>query len=236
VKFTARPLGDPVKVTQAATTRYRRQLRRAEIRATHRASKEAQVAVQEKIRSVGLGKLYKAVGQTSTQAQGDNGADPYGVIFAKGGDESSGGGTLESYSRGSVIRPLPGGTWLAIPTAAVPKYISIGGARRRLTPELYLQSGLMSSIGILEFRPLGPDKAIWVIRRVSVSPKTGRAKALGPGRTRTRIVQKEIIAFIGIRVTTRAQRFDHVATVGFYGRRVPQYIEEELAQMRGDGA
>lgn len=233
MKFTAKPNVVPSKASSAAATRYRKDLRAAAIYATDRASREAQRGVQERITSTGLGRLSRAVGNTSTRREGDGGvSDPYGVIFARGGDRSLAGGALESYSRGSTIRPGPGKVWLAFPTKAVPRFISIGGARRRLTPDLYMRSSLMQTIGRLEFRPLGDDKAIWVIKRVSLSPKTGRAKALGARPTRTRVVEKEVIAFVGIRVTRRAQRFNKDGVVSFYARRVPSHMAEYLAGRR----
>jgi hypothetical protein len=231
VKLTAKVDVQPQRATTAATRQYRKDLRVAAVIATDRASREAQQAVQAKIRGVGLGNLARAVGHTSTKIQRTPG-DPYGVIYAKGGDESRAGGALEAYSQGATIRPGPGHQWLAIPTNAVPKFISIGGQRRRLTPDLYLRSGLMTSIGRLEFRPLGNNEAIWVIKRVSLSPKTGRAKALGPRPNRTRVVQKEVVAFVGRRVTRRARRYDKDGTVGFFARRVPAYMIEALAEIR----
>lgn len=231
MKFTAGIKIDPSKTYNAAAMQYRKDLRAAAIVATDRASKDAQRGVQERIQSSGLGRLSRAVGQTSTRREKNKG-DPYGVIFARGGDESLAGGALESYSRGSVIRPGPGKQWLTFATKAVPRFVMSGGRRVRTTPETYRNSGLTTSIGPLEFRPLGDNKAIWVIKRVSLSPKTGRAKALGPRRTRTRIVQKEVIAFIGIRVTRRAARFNKDGVVGFYARRVPQYMQEALADLR----
>lgn len=233
MRLTAKASMDPIRATSAAAAQYLRDLRAAAIISTDRASREAQRGVQERITSTGLGRLSRAVGHTSTRREGEaGGRDPYGVIFAKGGDRSLAGGALESYTRGSVIRPGPGRVWLAFPTKAVPRFISIGGARRRLTPELYLKSGLMQSIGRLEFRPISDNRAVWVIKRVSVSPKTGRARAMGPGRTRTRIAQKEVIAFVGIRVTRRAQRFNKDGVVSFYARRVPAYIQEALAEIQ----
>lgn len=243
MRFTAKVNVQTAKASEAAAARYRADLRAAAVYATDRASREAQQGVQERISSSGLGRLSRAVGQTSlarkagalrgpsAQVKAFYGTqDPYGVIYARGGDDSLAGGALESYSRGSTIRPGPGKVWLAFPTNAVPRFISINGRRQRLTPELYLRSSLMQTIGRLEFKPLGNDRAIWVIKKVSVSPKTGRARAQGPRRTRTRIAQKEVIAFIGIRVTRRAQRFNKDGVVGFYARRVPAYMEEFLAE------
>lgn len=222
----------PVKTILAQGAQTRKDLRAAAIIATDRAGREAQRGVQEKIRAVGLGKLSGAVGFTSTKIRGGRDTDPYGVFYARGGDEGQAGGTLEAYSRGATIVPGAGKQWLAIPTRAVPKFVSLGGRRFRTTPQLLKNSGLASSIGQLVFKPLGPDRAVLVIKKVTISPKTGQAKAQGPGRTRTRIPQKEVIAFILIRITRRAQRFDKDAVARAFAIRVPQYMQDALAQIR----
>lgn len=228
MRFTART-PDIKKAGASAVNSYSKAVRRAAIIATDRASKEAQRAVQSRIRSVGLGRLAGAVGQTSTlkeRTQSRPGR-PYGVLFARGGDESLAGGALESYSRGSVIR-AQNGQWMAFATKAVPRFMMVGGQRRRTTPDLFRNSSLATSIGKLIFKPIGQNKAVLVIRKVSLSPKTGRAKALGPRGTRTRVPVKEVVAFVLIRVTRRAQRFDKDAIILNYARRVPGYMIEIL--------
>jgi hypothetical protein len=232
VKFTAKT-PTPIKAIIEEGAQTRKDLRASAISATDRAGREAQREVQAKIRNVGLGRLDRAVGFTSFKVEGGRAADdPYGVIFARGGDESQGGGTLEAYSKGANIVPGAGKQWLAIATRAVPKFVSLGGRRFRTTPQLYKNSGLNTSIGQLVFKPIGPNKAVLVIKKVTLSPKTGRAKAAGPGRTRTRIPQKEVIAFVLIRVTRRAQRFDKDAVVRMVAGRVPRYMQEALEQIR----
>lgn len=216
-------------IARQASADYQRALGRAVSTAVDRAGKEAWYAVQAKIRSVGLGNLSKAVGFTSSLRRKDNSGDPYAVIFAKGGDESLAGGALESYSQGADIRTKDGKEWLAFATSALPRKTG----RWRLTPELYNKSGLVTSIGKLIFRPIGPGKALLVIKNVSLSAKDGRAKALGPRGTRTRIPQKEIVAFILIRVTRRAKRFDKDDIVFASSAKVPDYIQDELDRSAG---
>jgi hypothetical protein len=228
VKFTA-TVPKPVVAMKKAAAQNRSDVRRAAIIATDRASKEAQRALQQRIRSVGLGRLGGAVGQTSLKRERGSEADnPYGVIFARGGDDSLGGGALEAYSRGATIEPRGGNRWLWIASRAIPKFVSLGGRRYRITPQLYKASSLVSSIGKLEFKPIGPNRALYVIKRVTTSPKTGRAKAATGRRTRTRIPEKEIIAFVGIRVTIRAKRFDKDDVIQPFARRVPIYMREAL--------
>lgn len=178
------------------------------------------------MRGVGLGKLDQAVGFTSAQRKGQRDRTPYAAIFAKGGDESRAGGALEAYSRGTTIRTI-NGEWLAYATEAVPKRIG----RRKITPALYNRSGLVGSIGKLIFRKINPNLALLVLRKVSLSPKTGQAKALGKRAPRTRIVpEKDVVAFVLIRQTRRAKRFDKDIEVSLESRRTPLYMKRWLDQ------
>lgn len=221
------------KETSAAGAQYQRDLRRAAVLATDRASKGAQKSLQMRIRSVGLGRLANAVGQTSALRDRSfkDGDDPYGVLFARGGDESLAGGALESYSRGATITASSGKRWLAFATSAVPKFVMIGGRRFRTTPELYRNSSLVSSIGKLVFKPISASRAVLVVRKVSLSPKTGRAKAR-TGRERSRVPAKEVVAFVLILVTRRAQRFDKDQIIGAWARKVPYEISKALAEVQ----
>lgn len=204
---------------------------RASQEAAEIASKKGQRHVQAKMRSVGLGKLANAVGQTSSKKKRRSDADgnAWGVIYARGGDESRAGGALEAYSRGVTIRPKQA-EWLAVPTKAVPRFVTAGGRRRRLTPSLWEKAGLNTRIGKLVFKRIRQNLAILTVSKVSLSPKTGRAKALGKGRPRTRIVpKKDVVAFILIKQTRRAKRFDQHEIMRFYADRVPQYLKRLLA-------
>lgn len=226
-------LPNVAKEVRQARAQFSGDLRRAAVIATDRMGRDAQQAVQARIRSVGLGRLANAVGYTSTKRQRTSSADgdPYGAIYARGGDESLAGGALESYSRGATIKANYG-QWLAFPTAAIPRRVG----RYRTSAILFSLSKQSSTIGKLIFKPLGPNKAVLVIRDVTLSPKTGRAKAAGPRAPRTRIPMKEIVAFILIRVTRRAQRFDKDAEVFQVARRGGDYMLTALAEVQGGGA
>lgn len=204
-----------------------RDLRRAAVEATDRASREGRVDLQSRMRGAGLGKLGNAVGQTSTKRKGGAG-DPYGAWFARGGDQSLAGGALEAYSRGTTIRPE--GNWLWIPTKAIQRRIKIGAGRYRLTPARWIGSALEQTVGKLVFRQLSPTKAIFVVQKVSISTKTGRARAQSKRRSKTQIPTKEIIAFTGIKVTRRAKRFDKDQVAVAWSRRVPGFIADALKQ------
>lgn len=211
--------------------RITRENRRAAFDATDIASKKAQAHVQAKMRSVGLGKLANAVGHTSAKRKRQTapGRDPYGVIYARGGDDSRAGGALEAYSQGADIRPR-NSSWLAVPTKAAPRFITAGGKRRRLTPALWQAAGLDARIGKLIFIQIRSNLALLVVRRVSLSPKTGQAKALGPRSPRTRVVPKgDTVVFILIKQTRRAKRFDQAEIMQAYANRVPDYMRRLIA-------
>lgn len=226
----------PVALRQIERTgaQYRKDLRAAAIIATDEMSKEGQRGVQAKIRAVGLGKLGGAVGHTSMKREGQSGAsrNPYGVIFAKGGDESLGGGALESYSRGSRIHPKKGDGWLWIPQPSIPRFIRAAGRRFRTTPQLYNASSLASTIGKLEFKPIGNNRALLVIRKASVNIRTGRARSPTKRKSSLSTNEKDVIAFVGIKVTRRAKRFDQTKIMQAKAQKLPQAMRRALDRIR----
>lgn len=212
--------------------RFKKDQKRAAIEVADLAGEKMYRHTQAKMRSVGLGRLPNAVGFTSAKRKGgkyDPKYGPYGVMFARGGDESLAGGALESYSQGTTITP-ENGTWLAVPTAAAPRLVNVGGRRRRLTPARWKAVGLDQRIGKLIFRQIRSDLALLVVRKVSLSPKTGQAKALGKRAPRTRIVtDRDVVVFILIRQTRRAKRFDKDEIALLYHNRIPDYLSRVLA-------
>lgn len=202
---------------------------RAALEVTDLTIQKAHKHIQAKMRGVGLGKLANAVGWTSAKRKGQRDRTPYGVVFAKDGDESLSGGALESYSRGAKITPK-NGSWLAVPTAAAPRLVSAGGRRRRLTPALWAAAGLNQKIGKLIFVQISSTSALLIVRGVSLSAKTGQARALGKRAPRTRIVpQGNTVVFVLIRQTSRAKRFDKDDIIQFYANRMPDYMARTLA-------
>jgi hypothetical protein len=225
VKLSAK-VPDVARQVRGAGAQYVRDLRAASIIATDRASKDAQRAVQDRIRGVGLGRLSGAVGQTSSKREGIAGGDkPYGAIYARGGDDSLAGGALESYTRGAVIT-AQNGQWLAIATKAVPKFLSASGRRTRTTPDLYREY-----IGPLTFKPIGQNKAVLVIDKAAVNIKTGRARAPLKRASKTSVNAKDVVAFVLIRVTRRAQRFDKDQVIRPFAQKMPSYIEQALDEI-----
>lgn len=215
--------------------RFKRDQQRAAIEATDIAGEKMYRQTQAKMRSVGLGKLPNAIGFTSAKRKKtyDPRYGPYGVMFARGSDESLAGGALESYTQGATITPENGG-WLAVPTAAAPRLVNVGGKRKRLTPAMWEAAGLNQRIGKLIFRQIRSNLALLVVRKVSLSAKTGQARALGKTKPKTRIVpQKDVVVFVLIRQTRRAKRFDKDEIALFYHNRMPDYLSRILRDYQG---
>lgn len=216
-----------------------RRLDRALQKATHRAVDKASRAghrrVQAKMKAAGLGKLDRAVGHTSSLKKGARGGkNAWGAIYAKGQGKADNraAGALEAYSQGVTIKPRAtlfnmGNEWLWIPQAAIPKRIR----RFKATPALYNRSPLVATIGKLHYKRIAANKALLVIRKVTLSPKTGQAKKAGKRAPRTRIPMKEVIAFVGIRITRRGKRFDQHQIMRLAADMVPGLTEKELADI-----
>ena len=206
--------------------RYKRALYRAAQEATDEASREAQGETKAKISAVGLGRLAGAVGQTSSKRKGQTPERPYGAIFARGGDKSRAGQALESYTRGATITARKG-QWLAFATAAVPRTLN----RKRVTPLIYRRGGLQTRIGPLQFVPINSKLAFLVVKNVTLHPKTHRAQRAGKGTPRTRVPAKQVVAFILIRVTRRAVRFNKDRVVAKVARTMPERLAEKMDRL-----
>lgn len=206
---------------------------RAEERAMHRAVDRAtdlgRRAVQQRVRAVGLGRLAGAVLYTSSEKKKRrNPKEAWGAVYAAGGDESRAGGALEAYTRGATIRGRER-QWLAIATRALPKMVSAGGRRARMTPERYEAAG--NPLGPLVFKRLSANRAILIAQGdFTVSRKTGKAKRFAGRATRARTRQRDVIAFVLIRETKRAKRFDQRAIVQRAASKVPDFMGEEMRE------
>lgn len=214
---------------RSAWRRHQADVKQAARIATDRASKTTQRMTAQRMRLVGLGRLSGGVGQTSALKKNDK-VKIYGVVYARGQREvdSRTAGAIEAYSQGVTIRAKRV-TWLAYSTNLIPKFVG----RRRMTPLLYQTTGWQARLGPLEFRPISQNLALLVVKRLSIHPRTGRGRRLGPGKSRAAIQKKEAVAFILIRYTTRAQRFDAKSIASVYARKVPEFMAEALAEIEG---
>jgi hypothetical protein len=210
-----------------------RALQKATHRAVDKASKAGHKRVQARMRAAGLGKLDRAVGHSSSLKKGARGGkNAWGAIYAKGQKRADdrGAGALEAYSRGATITPradLFGSDWLWIPQPAIPKRIR----RFKATPALYNRSPLVASIGKLHYIRISATRAKLVVRKVTLSPKDGRAKKAGKRAPRTRIPMKEVVAFVGIKITRRGKRSDQHQIMRLASQMVPWLTEKELADI-----
>lgn len=153
-----------------------------------------------------------------------------GIVYTTGGSDRT-SGAFKAYSQGAVIVPKAGRRWLAFPTSNIPKR----AGRKKMTPALYNKNGFAQSIGPLTFVPgISPNVAYLVVKNVSVSRLTGgRARRLGSrgGVGGGRKLSQFTVAFILIRTTTRARRFDPLVIMNRQFNQVPARL---AAYLRGD--
>ena len=200
------------------------QLRAASHYATDKATTLAKGLTEQAIVGAGLGRLSKAVGSTSSVKKGRTRTPfAFGVVYAKGSTEGRGNQALLAYSQGATITPGRGKKWLAFATGAIPTRVG----RKKMTPELYNRSALVQTIGKLQFvQGKKANEAYLVAKRVTVSRRTGRAKAFAGKVPRGSDKQKGVVAFILIKFTKRAQRFNQDAIMQRANRSTPIFAQE----------
>lgn len=214
------------------------QLKRAAVVANDRATTWAKEETRRQIAAAGLGRLGGAVGSMSTLRPGRGKAGlrsrtggAVGIIYARGKTESRANQTLLAYSEGASIFPTSGKRWLAYPTSAIPTRVG----RKKMTPALYRASGLTASIGKLRFVPdkNNPKQAYLVARKVTVSRRTGRAKAYAGRTPRGSDREKSVIAFVLLKFTRRAQRINQQRIMMRANDRQSLYAADYLASRAG---
>lgn len=205
-------------------------LTRAAQRATDRAAIGARDAIRSTMRGQRLGNLANAVKQTSDLKKGriaykDGGWSASGVVYAHIKSPRT-AGALQAYSEGATILPRKG-RWLAIATSEIPSRVG----RKRMTPELYRKGGYETKIGPLVFIPTAkPSVAMLVVKNVSTNlNRRGSARRLPKsGRVRAGRENVSVVAFILIRATRRAKRFDTRAIAEKWQGRLPQLMQAEM--------
>lgn len=187
--------------------------------ATLRAGRGALDETRGVMRGAGLGRLGFAVGMKAKKTHPKKGRrdGAWSVLYLRDGPDSRSAGAIESYSQGSVITARRG-KWLAFQTRAVQRRVS----RYRMTPARYMASGLAQTLGPLHFRQVSPTVAVLVARKVQVRRKDGRAFPDGKRLSKTRERADEVVVFVLIRRTARAQRYDQGAIMrGWQARMGP---------------
>lgn len=211
--------------------RAREALKAAALRGTDRAARQATTGVREQMRGAGLGRLANAVGGGSDLRKGRGvhekagGFSASGWINVRGGSERT-RGAIEAYTQGATITGR-NGSWLAIATDEIPKR----AGRQRMTPKLYAAMGLEQRIGPLIFlKSKRPGEALLVVRNVTTDRfgRAGRARAFKGRLGATREHRPFIIAFVLVRTTTRAARFNPTTAVAAATAMLPALIAEEL--------
>jgi hypothetical protein len=206
----------------------RAMLRQAAVQTTSRQSQAFVKGVKNKVRAAGLGRLQHAIGETSSLKKRRTTGDPFGVVFAYGGEFGRAQQALYAYTTGVTIRAR-NQEWLAFQTNAIPR--RAGPNRKRMTPALYKSSGYEQSLGKLIFKPIGPNRALLVIQNVTLQPRTGRARPAGKRPPRTRVFKKETPAFILIRSTRRGRRVDDKTLAKAIANQGPRWAGEEMEKI-----
>lgn len=212
-------------------------MERASLIATDKAARGALADIRTAMADAGLGKLGNAIGGGSDLQKGrgvtrlpGGGYRASGWVYIKGGSDRTTGAVV-AYTEGAEIVPVRS-QWLWIATDEIPRL----AGRKRMTPELYNATGLSSSIGpLVQIQGRHNGEALLIARNVTVDRfgRPGRAKALskrgvGPGRE----FRDFIVAFVGIRRTSRSARLSPSQIISLQIARLPAYRD---AAMRSDG-
>jgi hypothetical protein len=218
--------------SSAMTRDLDRQLKRAALRASHKAALGARDEIRSSMRGARLGGLANAIRHTSDQRKGrlhtrtGGGFSASGTVYVAGKSERT-LGAIEAYTEGAAITAKRG-RWLAfVASDQIPRRVG----RRRMTPELYRSGGLEQRIGPLQFvRSSRPSVAYLVAEDVSIRPdKRGSARRLPKnGKVRGNRVQVGIVAFVLIKATRRSKRLDPLRIAARHQALMPQYLEEAL--------
>lgn len=180
---------------------------------TDRAATAAKQNLRSGMRSAGLGKLGNAVGSGSDLQKGGRihrrgeGFSVSGWVYLRGNSKRT-EGAFKAYSQGADIVPK-NGQWLWIATANIPKRVN----RFRMTPALYLANGYEQKLGELQFvQGRNPGEGLLVIKTPVAVNRIGTPRARRfTSRSRVggiREKRENLVAFVGIRRTARAARFN----------------------------
>lgn len=197
---------------------------RALLTASDRGAGGALTDVRAAMRGAKLGNLGNAVGKTSDLQKGGRvhragaSVSASGVLFVRSKSQRT-RGAIEAYTEGATIRPVRR-RWLWIATDQIPSRVG----RERMTPELYVRGGLEARIGPLVMIPgRHSNEALYVVRNVTTvwSGRRGSALSCKTRVVRSREARDLIVAFVGIRGTSRQARVDIPAIVKANAARIP---------------
>ena len=207
-------------------------LQSAALNATHIAAGRAKAKVQADMRGAGLGRLGNAVGSDLQKRGTVRGVGKIwsasGWVHIRSKSERT-VGAVEAYTAGAEISPRKG-RWLWIPTDDIPARVG----KRSITPDNYTKLGLATKIGPLVFVMTPSGRPLLVVKGASVSAsgKSRSAKSLRKdgGLRKGQIAAETIVAFVGIRRTSRAARVDVNAIMREAQASLPGLIDQQLGR------
>jgi hypothetical protein len=205
-------------------------------RVTDRAASGAKDDITTAMAGAGLGRLARVIGAGSDLRKGRihrsaDGFSASGFVFIRGSGNPRTVGAIQAYTEGADIRPKRGSyLWIAS------KQIPAKAGRNRMTPELYNSTGLDQRIGPLVFVPGHHRGTAWlIVESVSVNRASGRGARALPRKRALRGSRSQrlfIVAFTGIRRTSRTARFNSRAITKAQADRMPQLVADELSKIR----
>jgi hypothetical protein len=200
--------------------------------ASDRSSVGAHRELRSAMRGARLGTLGQAIGQTSDLKKagrvhriGRGGFSASGVVFVRSKSERT-LGAIEAYTEGASIRPVRS-RWLWIATDQIPARVG----RFRMTPERYRRGGLEQRIGpLVQIPGRHSNEALLIVPDVTVARSGRRGSAL---RRKSRVVpsreaRDHIVAFVGIRGTSRQARIDPRAIIEANAARTPELFNSAM--------
>lgn len=208
---------------------------RAALIATDRAALMAKDTLRQQMRGAGLGRLGNAIGSTSDLKKGGRikrrgrlGFSASGVVYIRGRSERT-HGAIEAYTEGAEILPVRS-RWLWIATDQIPARVG----RYRMTPSRYRSGGLEERIGpLVEIKGRNSGERLLIVRNVTTSAKPRSARRL-PRRGGVRAgreLQESVVAFVGIRRTSRQARVDARAIISGIQRSMPELLRKAYGEV-----
>lgn len=213
----------------------------AVLKASDEMAKEAISQVRSEMKTAGLGNLGNAIGYGSDLRKGNRahripgGFSASGWLFIRSGSERSRGALDVYLGSGSTTITPKKGRYLWFPTDEIQRLVGKGSKRRRVTPQIYRESGLEQKIGPLVMIKSVNGYPLLVVNNVGVSAagKSRSARALKRnGMPRAGQVEKKfLVAFIGIPFTSRQARVDVAKIVRSIMAKSRGYISAALGRL-----
>jgi hypothetical protein len=206
-------------------------MKAAALNATHIAAGRAKRMIRDEMTAAGLGRLGNAIGSGSD-------LEKRGMVKDRGTGFSASGwvtvrsrsprtlGAIEAYTEGAEITSRRG-RYLWIPGDDIPAR----AGRYRMSPYMYYKAGLDKTIGPL-IQIVSGGRPLLVVKGASVSgsgkARSAKGRRKDGGLRKGQMAQDLIVAFIGIRRTSREARVDVPAIMREVQAMLPSLIEQQL--------